>query len=262
MIRHARERMPAWVAARAAAGDMLLALDFDGTLAPIVPHPEDAAILAAARNAIGALAARGDTRVAIVSGRALADVRARVGIPSIYYAGNHGLEIEGPGLRRVLEEAERARPALAECARRVAALEREYAGVFLEDKRLSLSLHYRNLPDPSDETGVVRRVHELCAGIEGVRLTDGKKIVEVRPDVDWDKGRATVFLLDSLLRDAPAAPVTFIGDDRTDEDAFRALGDRGEGVLVADPPPAETAAVAYLRSPLEVADLLNDLARA
>lgn len=261
MIRHARERIPAWVAARAAAGDMLLALDFDGTLAPIVPHPADAEMLEAARTALAALAARSDTRIAIVSGRGLADVRTRVGLPSIYYAGNHGLEIEGPGVRRVVEAAERARPALAECARRLAPLEREYDGIYLEDKQLSLSLHFRNVRDAPADAPIVERVHALCAGIEGVRLTDGKKVVEIRPDVDWDKGRATVFLLDTLLGDAPGAPVTFIGDDRTDEDAFRALGKRGEGIIVADPPPDGTAAVAYLRSPAEVADFLSELAR-
>lgn len=241
---------------------MLLALDFDGTLAPIVPQPEDAAILEAARAAVAALAARADTRVAIVSGRSLADVRARIGIDAIYYAGNHGLEIEGPGLNRVQEEAERARPALAECARRLAALERAHEGVILEDKRLSLSLHYRKVRDDAEAEHIVHRVHALCAGVDGVRLTDGKKVVEVRPDVDWDKGRATLFLLDTLLGDSPRAPVVFIGDDRTDEDAFRALGSRGEGVIVADPPPDETAAMAWLRSTADVANLLELLAGA
>lgn len=262
MIRHARERLTDWVAARAAAGDMLLALDFDGTLAPIVPQPEDASMLAGARSAIATLTARPDTRVAIVSGRGLADVRGRVGLVGLYYAGNHGLEIEGPDLTRIHEEAERARPALAHCSQRLAVLEREHPGVFLEDKGLSLSVHYRRLADPGAEERVVRRIHALCHGVAGVRLHAGKKVVEVRPDVDWDKGRATVFLLDVLLRGVPGAPVVFIGDDRTDEDAFRALGERGEGVIVANPPPADTAARSYLRSPAEVATLLDDLARA
>jgi trehalose-phosphatase len=260
MIRHARDRVAAWSAARAAAGDMLLALDFDGTLAPIVPRPDDATMLESARAALGALAARADTRVAIVSGRGLADVRARVGLDAIYYAGNHGLEIEGPGMHRVHDGAARARPALAECAARLRTLEREHAGVLVEDKGLTLSLHYRRVEDAAEEGTIVRRAHALCDDVPGLRLTEGKKVVEVRPDVEWDKGRATVFLLDALLGASPAAPVVFIGDDRTDEDAFRALGSRGEGVIVADTPPADTAAASYVRSPAEVGALLHDLA--
>ena len=260
MIRHARERVAAWSAARLDAGDMLLALDFDGTLAPIVPTPDGATLLDAARAALESLATRADTRIAVVSGRALADVRTRVGLDSIYYAGNHGLEIEGPGMYRVHEGAAVARPALAECAGRLRVLEREHAGVLLEDKGLTLSLHYRRIADEEEAGRVVQRVHALCGGLPGLRLTEGKKVVEVRPDVDWDKGRATLFLLDALLRGSAAAPVVFIGDDRTDEDAFRALGGRGEGVIVAEPPPAHTAAASYVRSPAEVAVLLQELA--
>jgi trehalose-phosphatase len=254
MIRHALERTAGWIAERTRTGRMLVGLDFDGTLAPIVPVPDDARILPAARAALGVLAARFDTRVAIVSGRGLDDVRRRIGIDRLYYAGNHGLEIDGPEVHRVHEEASRARPALVECARRLGPLLRTAEGALLEDKGLTLSIHFRRVADPEAASAFAERVHALCADIEGVRLTDGKMVVEIRPDVPWDKGRATAFLIAQLI---PATGIAvFVGDDRTDEDAFRAVGERGEGVIVADPPPGDTAARSYVRSPGEVTELL------
>jgi trehalose 6-phosphate phosphatase len=260
MMRHARDRVDEWAARRARDGNLLLALDFDGTLAPIVPVPDDAGILPAAVAALAELAARADTRVAIVSGRGLEDVRRRVGLETLHYAGNHGLEIDGPQVRQVHEEAAHARPSLETCARRLEAEVATIDGVLVEDKGLTLSVHYRMVDDDAVAREVVERVRTVCGGIEGVRLTEGKKVVEIRPDVDWDKGRATTFLVDHLM---PAGGhVVFIGDDRTDEDAFRALAGRGEGVIVADPPPADTAAASFVRSPAEVADVLALLARA
>src|SRR5690606_38471433 len=90
--------------------------------------------------------------------------------------------------------------------------------------------------------------------------TDGKKVVEVRPDVEWDKGRATTFLIDTLLAGTGSAPVIYVGDDRTDEDAFRALRGRGDGVLVAPHPVPHSAATAWLRAPDEVVTVLERLA--
>ena len=260
MIGHASGRIDEWAARRTRDGQLLLALDFDGTLAPIVPVPDDAGILPAARSALAELAARADTRVAIVSGRGLADVRRRVGLETLHYAGNHGLEIDGPHVRQVHDEAAQARPALETCARRLEAEVATIDGVLVEDKGLTLSVHYRMVDDDAVARDIVGRVRTLCGNIAGVRLTEGKKVVEIRPDVDWDKGRATTFLVERLMQEG--GHVVFIGDDRTDEDAFRALDGRGEGVIVADPPPADTAAASFVRSPAEVADILARLARA
>lgn len=241
---------------------MLLALDFDGTLAPIVPVPEDAASLPAAAAALRQLVDRRDTDIAIVSGRALEDVRERVGLPGLFYAGNHGMEIEGPGVERRHAEAERARPSLAACVRRLEPLAAAYAGVTVEDKGLTLSVHYRRVEDADAAQHVRQAVYEACGYDPALRLTEGKKIVEVRPAVEWDKGRAVQFLLESLEGSTGGAmPALFVGDDRTDEDAFRVLRGRGDGVVVHDPPPPDSAATAYLRSPEEVADLLAALAQ-
>lgn len=259
---HAFQRIDDWRAARTRAGRMLLALDFDGTLAPIVPTPDEAAILPSAQAALGRVLERTDTIVAVVSGRALADVRMRVGFDTVHYAGNHGLEIDGPGgVHRLHEEAEQARPALAACAQ---ALRSDFANddaILVEDKRLTLSVHFRRVADRAREQSIRAQVERRCGDpLNGLRLTEGKKVVEIRPAVDWDKGRATAFLMETLLDGASDAPVVYIGDDRTDEDAFARLRGRGEGVIVAEMEPASSHALAWLRSPEEVATLIEQLA--
>jgi len=256
---HAYDCIDEWRARRGRAQRMLLALDFDGTLAPIVPQPDQARLLPRARRAMQRLLGRADMLIAIVSGRALADARERVGLEGVYYAGNHGLEIEGPGVERIHPEALEATHAVAECR---VALEREFAAepdVLVEDKHLSLSVHFRLVADEAREAGIRTRVAQCCGGKSGLRLTEGKKVVEVRPDVEWDKGRATNFLVATLL-DSSDAPVIYVGDDRTDEDAFVALRGRGDGVLVAPSPVEQSAATAYVRSPDEVVVLLERLA--
>lgn len=260
LLPHAIQRLPDWIGAWRPASLLVLLLDFDGTLAPIVDRPELAAPLPAARAALDRLLARDDVAVAVVSGRGLADARRLLGIADIAYAGNHGMEIEGPGVRDEHEEAAAARPALERILKRVRLALQHVEGALVEDKGLTLSIHYRLVAE-AGVPEVRAAAHAAAAAEAGVRLTEGKKVVEVRPDVDWHKGRAVDFLLDHL-RPPVGAPVLYIGDDTTDEDAFRALRERGafaEGILVADPPPAarETAAKAFLRNPAEVARLLT-----
>jgi trehalose-phosphatase len=255
------ERVDEWRSARRRAGRLLVAIDFDGTLAPIAPSPDEVVLPDDARMALVRLAERHDTDLAIVSGRALEDLRPRIGLPGLYYAGNHGLEIEGPGVQEIHREAALARPEIMACADRVRqALETE-VGAFVEDKGLTLSIHYRRVPDSAAEERVQRVVYDCCAESPGLHLTRGKKVLEVRPAVEWDKGRATRFLLEVLDANfITTHSALFIGDDRTDEDAFEAIRDRGGGVVVAPTPPRHTAAIAYLRSTDEVALFLNALA--
>jgi trehalose 6-phosphate phosphatase len=133
------------IAARATAGLMLVGLDFDGTLAPIVPHPDDAALPEATREVLAALARRADTRVALVSGRSLADLRQRVDVADAHYAGNHGMEIDGPGVERLHPGAAAARTVLTEVARDLSGHLADVDGVVVEDKGLTLSMHYRRV---------------------------------------------------------------------------------------------------------------------
>lgn len=259
-IPHARELLPRMLDARRRAGRMLVALDFDGTLSPIVPRPEEAALLEGMADPLRRLSERGDTTVAIVSGRALADVRSRVDLPSAYYAGNHGFEIEGPGVERVHPWAAEARPALESCALALRAELSDEPGTEVEDKTWTLSIHYRRAEREGAEERVRAAVEAHCRR-PGLRVTAGKKILEVRPDVDWHKGAATRFLLDVVAGGAPM-PAVFIGDDRTDEDAFEVVRDLGGGIVVGDPVPADTRAVAAVRDPAEVAALIRELADA
>jgi len=243
---------------------LVLLLDFDGTLAPIVRHASEARMDERTRAAVMAIAARSDVRVALVSGRGLADVRERAGLDSdrVWYAGNHGMEIEGPDTRRVHEEAAEARPELDQVAARLERALGEIAGAWVEDKGLTLSVHFREV-DPDREEEVVGAVESAATGADTLRVTRGKKVLEVRPRVDWHKGRAANFLLERF--DPPVgAPVLYLGDDVTDEDAFRALQEwergAGEGVYVGESPPENTDAVAWLRGTDEVAALLEALA--
>jgi trehalose 6-phosphate phosphatase len=259
---HALECADRWIERWRARNRLVLLLDFDGTLAPIVARPELAAIPAETRLPLERLVRCPAVDAAVVSGRGMGDARRRAQIEGIAYAGNHGMEIEGPGVRQIHAEAEAARPRLQAVRDRVRAATAQVAGALVEDKGLTLSVHYRMVDR--------ERVPEVVAAVEGavdeqagLRLTRGKEVLEVRPAVDWDKGRAVEFLLDHL-RPQPGVPVLYLGDDTTDEDAFRALrrwgGGEGEGVIVADPVPEDTAARAFVRTPAEVGALLNALA--
>ncbi|HEV7588650.1 MAG TPA: trehalose-phosphatase [Longimicrobium sp.] len=261
MLPHALERVPDWADAWTRTGRLVLLLDFDGTLAPIVDRPELAAMPEPTRRALERLMARPGVEVAVVSGRGLADARERAALPGIAYAGNHGMEIHGPGIDRIHPEAAAARPVLERAAGELRAALEDIPGAFVEDKELTLSVHFRLAPrDRLDELhGIVRRVVDP---LDGVHLTEGKQVIEVRPNVDWNKGRAVLFLLDQM-RPPPEAPVLYFGDDRTDEDAFRALAGfspSAEGVLVADHPPESTAATSFVHTPAEVGEVFAALA--
>jgi trehalose 6-phosphate phosphatase len=261
-MQHALERVPVWTAAWRASGRLMLLLDFDGTLAPIVDRPELAEMPERTRRALDRLMAMQGVTVAVVSGRGLGDVRERAGIPGIAYAGNHGMEIEGAGVHRIHPEARAARPELEAVAAIVEPALEGIDGAFVEDKGLTLSIHYRMAPDHAEEVREI--VLEAAGGRPGLEVFEGKMIVEVRPRVEWHKGKAVLFLLDQM-RPPEDAPVLYLGDDRTDEDAFRALHEWGaaaEGILIAEHPSAESAATACLRDPAEVGALFEALADA
>ncbi|MEO8718741.1 MAG: trehalose-phosphatase [Burkholderiales bacterium] len=241
---------------RAAAGGRRLAifLDYDGTLTPIVERPEDAVLDAAMRSVLRRLARQ--HTVAIVSGRDLADVRARVGLEGLVYAGGHGMDIDGPGVSRVHEAARAAAPRLEAAASDVARDTAGLTGVQLERKRYALAVHYRRARE-ADAPAVEKAVDDAAARHPGLRKTLGKKVFELRPDVEWDKGRAVLWLIETL-RLEDALPV-YVGDDLTDEDAFRALAGRGIGIVVQDAP-QPSAARYTLHDPDEVRALLAGLA--
>lgn len=225
------------VSARLAGADgLVVGLDFDGTLAPVAAEPDAASIQPATRRVVSRLAGRPDATVAVISGRALDDLRTRVGVEGIAYVGNHGFEMEQDRGRSVHPEAEALRPAVERACDAVEAWAGNVPGCIVERKGPTATVHYRRTP--ADRVREVRAAVEAAAGSEdGIRLVAGKQAIEVRPDVDWDKGSA----VRRVVEDAPDGwRAVYVGDDATDEDAFRALEPDDVGVRVGEA--ADTAA--------------------
>ncbi len=240
----------------AAGRRFALFLDYDGTLTPIVDRPELAVLTESTRGVLRELARR--IPVAVISGRDLNDIRRLVGIEGIHYAGSHGFEIQGPDGQPL--DAELAAAHLSALDRAEEELRRRLEGVpgvLLERKRYTLAVHYR-LVEPGRYREIETAVAAVAAASPELRRTEGKKVFELRPALDWDKGKALKRLAAVLgLRRTSDFPI-FIGDDRTDEDAFREMRDWGVGILVRDAD-VPTWAQFALDSPGEVTEFLHRL---
>ena len=233
---------------------VMVFLDYDGTLTPIVRRPEDAVLSDEMRARVRALAAR--VPVAIVSGRDRAAVQSLVDLPELIYVGSHGFDIDGPsGAERLrLEVAADYVPDLDAAE---AALRGRLAGIrgaIVERKRLTLAAHYR-LVAGVHRPKVVEAVDAVRAAHPRLRKDAGKAVLELRPDVEWDKGHAVRWLLERV---APAGVGLYLGDDLTDETAFAALRGHGIGIAVGVTT-RETLAELELRDPDEVGSFLHRL---
>jgi trehalose-phosphatase len=233
---------------------LVIFLDYDGTLTPIVDRPEQAVLPDSIRTVLRALAAK--VPVAILSGRDLEDVRGRVDIDGIIYAGSHGFEIAGPhGLRKQI--ATEFAPILDAAEKELREKLADVPGALLERKRFSIAAHYRQVADESVPR-VERAVNEAIANHRELRRMAGKKVYDLQPSMAWNKGRAVVWLLETMgVKQMEACPL-YIGDDRTDEDAFRAVQRWGIGVIVSEHPRL-TAAHYALKNPAEVELFLREL---
>ncbi len=250
------------IARRLAAADrILLCLDYDGTLSPIVRDPAAARLAASTRGLLRRLATSGKITLAVISGRGLEDVRGRVGLDGVICAGNHGLEIRGPDLEYLNPSARRARPALRAAA---AKLTRDLAGIDgarVEDKGLTLSVHYRNCrpPDRDRARETVFRAVAPDRSRGELRVGEGKMVIEIRPPTSWNKGNAVKLLRRSAAKSHSGKLLTvYAGDDRTDEDAFRVLDD-GEITVKVGPPGVRTRARYRLSGVGEVREFLRRL---
>jgi trehalose 6-phosphate phosphatase len=233
-------------------------LDYDGTLTPIVRRPEDAVLSPDTRDTLSRLAER--RSVSILSGRDLLDVRSMVGIDGITYAGSHGFDIMTAD-GRAQQIGTEFLPALDPAEQELGPAVQSVGGAWVERKRFAVAVHYRQVEE-SLESEIERRVAEVAARHPELRMTGGKKVFELRPGIDWDKGRALTLLLNVLGLDRPDVVPVYIGDDETDEDAFRAIRGRGLGIVVAGPE-EDRPTVADLRvaDPAEVRAFLDRLAR-
>jgi len=235
----------------AAAEELLVACDFDGTLAPIVENPADARALPEAIDALAELAALPRTHSALVSGRSREDLASLVGSPErVRLVGSHGGELEAGSLAERLSPEQRGR--LEALQRELAAIATAAPGLIAETKPAGVALHYR-MADPHDAQRAVAAVLAGPAALPDVHLRHGKKVIELSVVPD-DKGRAV-----ELLREATrASAVLYLGDDVTDEDVFRTLGHDDLGVKVGE---GSTTAPVRVAGPHEAARVLVDLAR-
>jgi trehalose 6-phosphate phosphatase len=238
--------------------------DFDGTLSEIVKNPDSARLSDGAADALTALSAH--CPVAILSGRDLADVRQRIGLPGLWYAGSHGFELTGPdGEHHHNEEAAASIPVLAEAAAGLADQLDHIPGVMVEHKRFGVAVHYRNAA--RDRVGEVAAAVRSTALRTALRVTTGREVIELRPHVDWDKGKTLRWVLDYIqdTEHSPTSPLLpiYLGDDITDEDAFDAVQGDGVAILVrhSDDGDRATAAGYALDDPDRVRDFTERLAR-
>jgi trehalose-phosphatase len=238
----------------ARSGRVAVFLDYDGTLTPIVSHPENASLSDSMQKALRELVARAP--VAILSGRELDDVRRRIDIDGIVYAGSHGFDIDGPrGLRR--QVATEFLPKLTIAENELHEALDGIPGARVERKRFSIAAHYRNVKE-NDVPKLERAVSSVGARHPELRRINGKKVYELLPDIGWDKGHAAMWLLEAFdLKHQNVRPI-YIGDDSTDEDAFRALEQSGIGILVCEQE-QPTAASYSLRDSGEVERFLRAL---
>jgi len=207
-----------------------LFLDYDGTLTPIVARPEDARMTFEMKTLLKTLSTM--FPAAIVSGRELKDVESMIGIKDLVYAGNHGMEIKGPRFTMVFDPGVTITDEMRRANDEFAGLAAGFRGVSLENKGLTLTVHYRLL-DKRDHDTFIERFDELAASFVAsglVRVAKSKKAFELRPNISWHKGRGVEWILDRQCFSG-TLPV-YIGDDETDKDGFRAVKDRGISVFV------------------------------
>jgi len=207
-------------------------LDYDGTLTPIVDRPEDAVISAGMRAAVRRLAAR--CPVCVVSGRDRPVVQRLMGIDDLIVAGSHGFDIWSPvGGAAQREAVPRDLELIGAVTSRLGELMKAVEGAAVEPKRLSVAAHYRMVPKARREE--VRQIVEtvLSEFPRRLKVTPGKMVYEVQPDIEWDKGRAVLHLLSTLDLEGDDVVPVYIGDDITDEHAFEVLTEGGIGVVVA-----------------------------
>nr|AFK47239.1 unknown [Medicago truncatula] len=243
-------------------------LDYDGTLSPIVADPDKAYMSKKMRVTLKDIARHFPT--AIVSGRCLDKLFSFVRLAELYYAGSHGMDIKGPTNRRstkkgnndgvLLQPASEFLPMINEVYKILVEKTKCVPGAMVENNKFCLSVHFRNVDEKSWEA-LGEQVSLVMNDYPKLKLTQGRKVLEIRPIIKWDKGRALEFLLESLgFANSKGVFPIYIGDDRTDEDAFKVLRNRGQGCgILVSKISKETNASYTLQDPSEVGEFLRHL---
>lgn len=250
------------VALRLGGTPFSVLLDIDGTLAPIAPRPDQVKVPPDTCKALERLIEIPDAHVAIVTGRSVQDGRRIVPLEGLGIIGNHGFEVLGEAGEVISEPAAMSfLDVVRKAAGRLAPLVKEIHGIVLEDKQWTLSVHYRLAARPAIPR-ITEEVQRVGAEL-GLRITRGKEVLELRPPLEVNKGTAAVLWV-KRLGFSPGASVLYIGDDRTDEDAFRELRDafpRAVTIRVGDPDHGETTFAEFkVDTPADVTEFLVALA--
>jgi len=237
---------------------IFLMSDFDGTLVPIVDRPENAVLSEDMRSLLKQLLSF--SPVAIISGRAIDDLKDKVDIEGVYYSGNHGFEIIGPGISFVKNRAKRAREIIEKICNEIEGEFKDHMdGLIVENKKYTASFHYRLL-GKSDERKLKEILNQKTEPYRKkniIEINHGKKILEIVPSIKWNKGKAVSLLLKVAGFEEEIMPI-YLGDDVTDEHAFSAIQRTGIGILVSEER-RETAADFRLRDTVEVKKFLERL---
>lgn len=209
-----------------------LFLDYDGTLTPIVSDPEKALLSEKNKNAIIKLSE--NIPVAVISGRDRANVASKVSLENLIYAGSHGYDITGPnGLDMQYGPGQETLPLLDEAESNLKSQLAHLKGAMVERKKYAIAVHYRNVEDSNVEE-LRRIVFEELEKYEKLKKGLGKKIIELKPNLDWHKGKALAWIIEKFDLNSEKYLPIFIGDDVTDEDALEVLKDHGIGIIVGN----------------------------
>ena len=217
----------------------LLFLDYDGTISPIRKTPAAAKIQPEVRGLLRKIAKLEDVKTAIISGRSLKDIRNMVKISGIHYAGNHGLEIEGPCIKMANKVGGKTIKAIREFEKLLKRKLGKIQGIIFENKGPTLSIHFRTARAGQIPTikKTISEVSKIRLGKSALKLEWGKMVAEIKPRLNWNKGHAVSLLIKKFSgRNAqkPSYP-TYIGDDTTDENAFKLLRNKGLTIFVGKP---------------------------
>ncbi|KAI4363657.1 hypothetical protein MLD38_019847 [Melastoma candidum] len=264
---------------KAAKGKKIVVfLDYDGTLSPIVDNPDRAFMTRKMREAVKQVSKYFPT--AIISGRSTDKVKEFVRLQNLYYAGSHGMDIMAPkesvsswnshahltldrkGNEVLFQPAKKFLPMIQEMIARIQKEIVKIQGARVEDNKFCVSVHYRQVKEEDLEM-LEQKVVSVLQDYPDFRITRGKMVIEIRPSIEWNKGSALEYLLETLgLKDSSDVLPLYIGDDRTDEDAFEVIRKRGQGYpIIVSSIPKETRALHSLRDPSQVLAFLERLAR-
>lgn len=239
-----------------------LFLDYDGTMAPIAKTPRRAKLPLNIKKILVKLSKLPNVWVAIISGRSLADIKRMVGVRGLVYAGNHAWEISGPGIKFCRGNLRGVyKKALRQLKPNLEKIKAEFSGVSLEDKGATLSIHYRSLAKEKEKIFLskIKKLLQRYLQKKQIKTGIGKKVIEIKPPGKWDKGTGVLWLLKNFVKRVSSSQILpiYLGDDNTDEDAFRAL--KGKGVNIFIGKSKRSNAKYYLSNTKEVQRFLTKM---